>query len=380
MKADMEKSMATLETCLDAEGAFTLSLGGRLDASSAGPLWKKMEKLFAQGARDLVRIDVGDLVYIDGAGAALLVEISRRQLQAGRRYELVNLNDEFRQLLDLFDPADYVDAYPSKPACSNLPSEVGRASVSLWRNLITLIAFVGELSAALVHALLHFRKIRWKDTFLIFEATGINALPIIALLSFLVGLIMAFQSAIPMQQFGVEIYVANLIALSMLRELGPLMTAIILAGRSGSSFAAELGTMKVNEEVDALTTLGLDPVRFLAIPRLLAALVATPLLTIFSGLCGLLGGAVVLLAMGYPLVTYANQVISAVSLQDLVSGLAKTFVFGLLIAGIGCLHGLQAERGASGVGKAATRAVVAGIILIIVTDGIFAVVYYYLGF
>lgn len=380
MKAGMEKSTATLETGPSAEGEFTLSLTGRLDAASVGPLWKKMDKLFAQGTGDLVRVDVGGLLYIDGAGAALLIEIGRRQLLAGGRYELVNLQDEFRQLLDLFDPADYLEAYPTKPACSNLPNEVGRASVNLWRNIITLVAFVGELSTALFHAVLHFRKIRWKDTFLIFETAGINALPIITLLSFLVGLIMAFQAAIPMRQFGVEIYVADLIALSMLRELGPLMTAIILAGRSGSSFAAELGTMKVNEEVDALTTMGLDPVRFLAIPRLLAALVATPLLTIFSSLLGLLGGAVVLLAMGYPLVTYANQVIGAVSLQDLVGGLAKTFFFGLLIAGIGCLHGLQAGRGASGVGKAATSAVVAGIILIIVTDGIFAVVYYYLGF
>jgi len=157
------------------------------------------------------------------------------------------------------------------------------------------------------------------------------------------------------------------------------MTAIILAGRSGSAFAAELGTMKVNEEIDALTTMGLDPVRFLVVTRVLAAVVMMPLLTLFSNLMGLLGGGVVFLSFDYPIITYVQQVLGAIEMGDLIGGLAKAFVFGILVAGIGCLRGLQTKTGASAVGLSTTRAVVSGIVLIVLADGVFSVVFYYLG-
>jgi len=211
------------------------------------------------------------------------------------------------------------------------------------------------------------------------EKAGVNALPIVALVSFLVGLIMAFQAAIPMRQFGAEIYVADLIALSMLRELGPLMTAIVLTGRSGSAFAAELGTMKVNEEIDALTTMGLDPVRFLVVPRIIAAVAVTPLLAVFADLVGVLGGSIVLVSLGYPLLTYVKEVISATTHVDLLGGLVKSAVFGIVVAGVGCLRGMETGIGATAVGDSTTRAVVAGIVLIVVIDGVFSVVFYQLG-
>ena len=225
----------------------------------------------------------------------------------------------------------------------------------------------------------HPRRVRWKDTLLIAEAVGVNALPIVALVGFLMGLIMAFQAAIPLGRFGAQLYVANLIGLSVLRELGPLMTAIVVAGRSGSAFAAELGTMKVREEIDALITMGLDPVRFLVVTRVIAAVLMTPLLTIFANLVGLIGGSVVLLSLGFSLTTFYHQVQSSVTYGSLVGGLVKSFVFGILVAGIGCLRGLQTKTGATAVGESTTRAVVSGIILITITDGIFSVVYYYLG-
>ena len=206
-----------------------------------------------------------------------------------------------------------------------------------------------------------------------------NALPIVALISFLMGLIMGFQSAVAMRPYGADIYVPSLVAIVVIRELGPLMTAIILAGRTGSAFAAELGTMKANEEIDALTTMGLDPVRFLVVSRVIAAVVMTPLLTIYANVWGLLGGGAVFLSFGYPLVTYNSQVTAAISLTALLGGLAKTLVFGFVVAGVGCLRGLETLRGASAVGTSTTRAVVAGIFLIIVTDCLFSVVYYYLG-
>ena len=251
--------------------------------------------------------------------------------------------------------------------------------MDVWRDTRTLISFVGELTAALAHAALHPRGVRWRDALRVAESAGVNALPIVALVSFLMGLIMAFQAAVPLRQFGAELFVANLIALSMLRELGPLMTAIILAGRSGSAFAAELGTMKVREEIDALKTMGLDPVRFLVVTRVVAAVAMTPLLTIFADLLGLIGGAVVMLSLGFPLITYFNQIQYAVTYGSLLGGLLKAFVFGILVAAIGCLRGLHTGTGATAVGESTTSAVVSGIILIAITDGIFSVVYYYLG-
>jgi phospholipid/cholesterol/gamma-HCH transport system permease protein len=244
---------------------------------------------------------------------------------------------------------------------------------------MNLVGFTGELALALAQALRHPRSLRWAEVWLVTEKAGVNALPIVALICFLIGLIMAFQATIPMRQFGVEIYVANLTALSMLRELGPLMTALILTGRTSSAFAAELGTMKINEEIDALTTMGLAPVSFLVVTRVLAVLIVLPLLSLFANLMGLVGGATVLLSLGYPLVTYVRQVLSAVDLVDLTGGLAKTLVFALIVSGVGCLHGLNTRSGASAVGDAATRAVVTGIILIVIADGVFSVVYYYLG-
>ncbi len=164
----------------------------------------------------------------------------------------------------------------------------------------------------------------------------------------------------------------------MLRELGPLMTAILLAGRSGAAFAAEIGTMRVNQEVDALTTMGLSPVRFLVTPRIIAAVLMTPLLVLFSDLVGMVGGALTMQSFSIPIVTFLKEIDSAVTMTDFLAGFVKSFVFAVLVAGVGCLRGLQTRAGASAVGDAATRAVVTGIILLVVVDGLFAVAYYLL--
>jgi phospholipid/cholesterol/gamma-HCH transport system permease protein len=240
------------------------------------------------------------------------------------------------------------------------------------------VAFVGETMSALAYAVRHPSTVRWKDVWVICEKVGADALPIVALISFLLGVILAFQSAIPMKKFGAEIFVADLIGLAMLRELGPLMTAILLAGRSGAAFAAEIGTMKVNQEVDALTTMGLDPVRFLVTTRVIAAFLMTPLLTLFADLVSLIGGAMTLQSFAIPFVTFIHEVEGIVDFSDFMAGFVKSFVFAILIAGIGCLRGLQTSAGASAVGDSATRAVVSGIILLVIVDGIFAVIYFFL--
>ena len=242
-----------------------------------------------------------------------------------------------------------------------------------------IISFVGELLVEMVRAIMSPQRLRWRDTIATVESAGADAVPIVLLLGFLFGFILAFQSAIPLRTFGAEIYVADLLAISLLRELGPLLTAIILTSRSGSAFAAELGTMKVNDEISALVTMGVSPVRFLALPRVVAGACVAPLLSIFCALMGLIGGAVVLSMLGFPLVTYVDHVVSAVTYLDLLNGLFKAAVFGLLVSAIGCMRGLSAGMGASAAGMSATRAVVAGLVLIIITDGIFAVCSYFLG-
>ena len=264
---------------------------------------------------------------------------------------------------------------PRRPAIE----EIGFEAYGLWRDLRTQIEFIGETTAALAFAVRHPKSVRWKDVWRICEQVGADALPIVALISVLLGMILAFQSAVPMKRFGAEIFVADLIGLSMLRELGPLMTAILLAGRSGAAFAAEIGTMRVNQEVDALTTMGLSPVRFLVTPRVIAAVLMTPLLTLFSDLVGMIGGALTMRSFSIPIVTFLKEIDSAVTLTDFLAGFIKSFVFAVLIAGIGCLRGLQTKAGASAVGDSATRAVVTGIIMLVVVDGIFAVAYYMLN-
>jgi phospholipid/cholesterol/gamma-HCH transport system permease protein len=355
-----------------------LSLTGALDASSTGQAWRNALHLIdVHQPRQLI-VDASQLTYCDGAGAALLLELQRHQQSRRLTYEIQSLDPAYQALLELYGRWEAQRPEPLAPAESPI-EQIGRATAAIWNDVVVLIAFVGQLSLALARAVRQPGLVRWRDAFVTAELAGVNAVPIISLLGFLLGLIMAFQSAIPMRQFGADIYVANLIGLSMLRELGPLLTAIILAGRSGSAFAAELGTMKVSEEIDALTTMGLEPVGFLVVPRVIAAVAMTPLLSVFAGLLGLIGGAVVMRSLGFPLVTYIIQVKSAVTVGDLLGGLGKSFVFGIVVAAIGCLRGLQTKSGAGAVGESTTRAVVSGLVLITIVDGIFAVIFYCLG-
>ena len=361
------------------DGVLKLTITGRLDSTTTGKIWRRATTAVAGAKAKSVIVNASGIDYCDGAGIALMVHLRHLQSKAGGNLQIDGLRPEFAELLTDEGTDLPTEATSDRPRPQGLAEEIGEATVDVWRDIQILVSFVGELSVGLVGAAIHPLSVRWRDAVRVAEVAGVNALPIVALVSFLMGLIMAFQAAIPLRQFGAQLFIANLIGLSILRELGPLMTAIILAGRSGSAFAAELGTMKVREEIDALKTMGLDPVRFLIVTRVVAAVCMTPLLTIFADLVGLIGGAVVMLSLGFPLVTYFHQVQYAVTYGSLVGGLLKAFVFGILVAGIGCLRGLQTKTGATAVGESTTSAVVSGIILIAITDGIFSVVYYYLG-
>jgi phospholipid/cholesterol/gamma-HCH transport system permease protein len=305
--------------------------------------------------------------------------LKQRQEKEDRQFLIRGLKTEFEQFIKIFDPGQITEYIPEKFSIKRCIERTGNSGSKIWNDLKTEISFLGELTVKLFVTVFKPQAIRWSDTFLIAEKSGADAVGITCMLGFLIGLILSFQSAIGMQKFGAQVYVADLIVISLFRELGPLITAIVFAARSGSAYAAEIGTMKVNEEIDALTTMGIDPVKFLAIPRIISGLIMMPLLTMFNHLFGLIGCGLVMLSLGFPPVTYLNRIQQAASLGDFTGGMVKTLVFGSMIAAIGCLRGLQTGTGASAVGDSATKAVVSSIIAIVLVDGVFAVVYFYLG-
>ncbi len=379
MLMEIMASTAVLRPADARDGIVPLAGEGRLDSTSTGQIWRTAVETVQRMKAPVVALDASGVNYCDVSGIALLVRIRQERERAGGKLEIRGLRPELQELLDNWGSVDprWLASPPVRR--KNFIEEIGRTIADIGNDFHALISFVGEMAAALANAACHPRRVRWKDTLLIAEAVGIRALPIVALIGFLMGLIMAFQAAIPLGRFGAQVFVANLIGLSILREMGPLMTAIVVAGRSGSAFAAELGTMKVREEIDALITMGLDPVRFLVVTRVIAAVLMTPLLTIFADAIGVFGGAVVLRSLGYSWTTFYHQVQLSVTYGSLVGGVAKSFVFGILVAGIGSLRGLETGIGARAVGESTTSAVVSGIILIVVADGIFSVAYYYLG-
>jgi phospholipid/cholesterol/gamma-HCH transport system permease protein len=257
---------------------------------------------------------------------------------------------------------------------------VGLETIALWQSLGQMLQFLGEAMESFGRLTIGRARFRRSDFFEIIFECGAAALPIVTLISFLVGLILAFVGAIQLTQFGAQIYVADLVGIAMAREMGALMTAIIMSGRTGAAFAAQLGTMQVNEEIDALTTFGLSPMDFLVLPRMIALILMMPLLCIYSDLMGILGGALVGVGMlKLSVIEYVNATINGVSLTDFSVGIFKSSIFGVLVAICGCMRGIQCGRSASAVGLAATSAVVTAIVFIIVTDGLFAVLTNALG-
>ncbi|HBZ68375.1 MAG TPA: ABC transporter permease [Deltaproteobacteria bacterium] len=361
------------------QGALRLRLFGRLDVQTTGRIWRDAIARVDQDAPRRLVLDATQIAYCDGAGLGLLLGLRAHQRQHGREFELEGLRSDLEQLLHLYDPDARLAGTARRGQPLGFVARTGQAAIELGASTRQLVAFVGELTAALVWAVRHPRRVRRADLLLVAERAGAEALPLVLLVGFLMGLILAFQSAVQLKRFAAEIFVADAVGISLARELGALMTAIILAGRTGSAFAAEIGTMKVNEEVDALTTMGLAPVSFLVVTRVVAAVAVTPLLSLFFDLAGVVGALVVMTSLGYPPVAFWNRLIYAVTLRDILGGLVKAFTYGILVAAVGCLRGLQTGKGASAVGASATSAVVSGIVLIAFASGVFSVVFYVLG-
>lgn len=260
-------------------------------------------------------------------------------------------------------------------------TRIGNVTIEMHRNWTDLLDFIGETSYAVIKLFRGRARFRASDLFYQIEGAGPSALPIITLISMLVGLILAFVGAVQLRLFGAQIFVADLVGLGMAREMGAMMTAIIMAGRTGAAYAAQLGTMQVNEEIDALKTMGISPIEFLVLPRLLALCLMMPLLCIYADFMGILGGAIVSAAMlDISMFEYYQQVQSAVPLKHFLIGIIKAGIFGVLVATAGCFRGMQCGRSASAVGFAATNAVVTSIVLIVVADAIVTIICQLLGY
>ena len=259
-------------------------------------------------------------------------------------------------------------------------ARLGAATIEAAGNAKDLLGFLGHTVIVLARVLSHPARLRFTAMVYHMQKTGLDALPIVGLLSFLIGVVMAYQGADQLQRFGAEIFTVNLVGIAVLRELGILLTAIIVAGRSGSAFTAQIGTMKVNEEVDALRTIGLDPMEVLVLPRILALVLVLPLLTFYADIMGLIGGALMAaLALDITVVQFIERLRDAVTVDTFLVGLVKAPVFAFIIAMVGCYEGLQVTSSAESVGTRTTRSVVEAIFLVIVLDALFSIFFSFIG-
>ena len=351
---------------------------GKLDVDIVADLWHDCVSAVVQSQPHTLVLDFKAVDYCDGAGIALIKVLQKKQLEHKNICVLHDLKPNFQKLLE------YIEKQPDNIgreilAYESLQVHLGRVTVDIIKIFQDNIIFIGLLSHQLFFSLFKFQKIRWRDFLRIAEDTGPQAVPIIALIGFLIGLISTFQASPSFAKFGVQIYMVDLVGLGLVREMAPLLTSVLLAGRTASSFAAEIGTMKINQEIDALKTLGLNPVRFLVIPRVLVTMFVTPILEVFFIIFGLLGCLVVMLSLGYTADAFFNRLYEAIEPIDYIGGLIKVFVFGIVIAGVGCLHGIKTRFGAQAVGHSTTQAVVSSLIMLVIVDGIFALIYYVLG-
>jgi len=376
---DKDQSSANVDLREEGNGALTIALHGLLDARTTGACWRELEeKLRGRRAKSVV-VDAGDVSFSGSIGIALVSHLEAGAMTPGAKVTVRGLKEEIRKMIAMF-PAEASLKRSREPSLPRrIPEEIGELVRSFVIDLKEQVIFLGSLIRALPVALVRPKYMRWREVRRVIEKAGANALPVVSIFSWLVGLVLALEAAQPLRRFGAEVFIADMIGFSSLRDTGPLVTAIMLAGRSGSAFAAEIGTMKVNEELDALTTMGLSPMRFLVMQRVVAALILTPLLTLYSMLMGIIGGVVVMRFMGFPPLMIYHEIVGRVGMRDFMVGMEKALVFGFIIGGVGCLRGLQTEEGPRAVGVSTTRSVVASIMLVIFANTVFSMIDYFLN-
>ncbi len=366
-RVELEK--ATDGLLLKLKGAW------RLDEGVASPQ-SLFERAELAAKPNNLKVDASALGAWDTALIVFLLDLKKRCDGAGISLDLSGLPEGPRRLVDLALAVPEREGARRSDRIAGLVEGLGQDVLRVWRGLGETFEFLGESVLALGRALVGRARFRGSDVFLVLQQCGPDALPIVTLISFLVGMILAFVGLLQLEQFGAQIFVANLVGIGMAREMGSMMIGIIMAGRTGAAFAAQLGTMNVNDEIAAFRTVGIPPVEFLVLPRMVALIFAVPLLTLYANVIGMLGGGTVAVAISeISLLQYYTQTVVSVGLADWAAGLIKGTVYGIIIAIAGCLRGMQCSKSAAAVGDAATSAVVTSIVFIVIAQATLTVLY-----
>ncbi|HEX5054718.1 MAG TPA: MlaE family lipid ABC transporter permease subunit [Planctomycetota bacterium] len=379
MPASTTKSTAFTLTRAPDRGSH-LRLAGHLSLDEGAALWRQFEAALREiGAGD-VNVDVAGVESLDGGAAALLAAGVAQHRVRGGDVSFVGAGRETARLLALYDCARGGPCERPWPRQPGLLTDIGSFTYVAVDTTRAILAFIGDLVVGVVQAARSPRTVHFADLGSLIERAGADGIPIVLLINFLIGAILGLQGAIQLHRFGGDPFLANLVGLSVVRELGPLMTAILVTGRSGAAYAAELGTMTVNEEIDALRTLGQDPQRFLVFPRVVALVFVVPILTVLGDLVGSLGGlAIAVTYLEQPSTVYLQALQRAVHLGDVATGLLKSVAFAVAIALIACQRGLATRGGAAGVGRSTTSAVVVVLFMLVALDAVFTWVFSLLG-
>ncbi|MCX8043366.1 MAG: ABC transporter permease [Desulfobacterota bacterium] len=378
MQTSIACGRCSAELVKTADHMMTVRLHGDIDASTAAALLHDLVPRISEPHCAHIAVDFSGILRQSDWSTLVGLELKKTAVRIGAVFTATGVSAYYSRF---FQEIPITDPHPLPPQHADTAlTRFGAAILKLGSDLVLMVRFVGSMCLAVGSLVRTPKNLRIDDTFTAMQRIGVDALPIVGLISFLLGLIMAFMAAVQLRMFGANIYVASLVSLAMTRELGPIMTAIIVAGRSGSAFAAEIGTMKISDEIDALTTMGFEPVEFLVMPKLIAAAIVVPLLVLYADLLGIFGGLVVGVGMlDLTAASYIAQTLKTIEVFDVFWGVGKAGIFAVLITWIGCFRGFQVRGGAAAVGAATTSAVVSGIFLIILADSVFAVILRYWG-
>ena len=368
---DADAHVEVTEGGVRCAGAWTVGRIARLEKRLARGDWP-------QGAE--ISLDGSAVTAMDTAGAWLVWRLLRTLERDGVRVSLHGLRPEHKALLEMVEATGVGTAGTASAAAAPPLERIGVFAWGAGRQLFETLAFIGEVARSAFRSASRPARIRWRTVLYNVRTAGFDALPITGLLCFLMGIVIAYQGATQFRRYGANIFVVDLVGLAMLRELSPLLTAIIVAGRSGSAYAAQIGTMKVTEEIDALRTVGIAPLELLVLPKILALAIALPLLTVYADMLGVAGGMVMAkseLGVSYP--DFVDRLQYALLLSDFLVGIGKAPVFAAIIAVVGCFQGFQVTGDAESVGRRTTISVVQSIFLVIVADSLFSVIFNFLG-
>ena len=363
------------------DGAYILRLGGRWDIRNLGRLGPELDRIAPDSPGSVVGVDFSEVDALDTMCAIALQRFRDRLRDQGHQPEFTGVKPLHARLLAqvAIAEAKFGVERPRSTTLADLVAELGESTIDALREGRSLVAFLGQVVIGMGRGIVQPRRIRFTALVNHMEQAGLNALPIVGLLSFLIGVVLAYQGADQLRRFGAELFVVNLLGIGVLREIGALITAIIIAGRSGSAFTAQIGTMKVTQELDAMQTMGLDPIDFLVLPRIGALVLTLPLLVFFADIVALMGGAIMAYAsLGITFAQFINQLGTAITPTMFWIGMVKAPVFAFIIGLVGCYQGLRVAGSAESIGKLTTKAVVESIFLVIVFAALFSVLFSYL--